>query len=151
MVIYIGIWRKYSDKWHLYSMNELSQPAKLQKRQCGGVYFWLYGIAYSMPIQQNSQKSFVEHKSHLVEYCSKWATIWKHPTGNFAKYLLGVAPEKSYLVKFWESSPGKFDLFLWYFFLLENFMCSNETLNNISWKIVCVVMIVFPPGKLYVF
>ena len=29
-----------------------SQPAKLQKKQCGGVYFWLYGIAYWTPIQQ---------------------------------------------------------------------------------------------------
>ena len=30
----------------------LSQPAKLQKKQRGGVYFWLYGIAYWMLIQQ---------------------------------------------------------------------------------------------------
>ena len=29
-----------------------TQPAKLQKKQRGGVYFWLYGIAYWMPIQQ---------------------------------------------------------------------------------------------------
>ena len=28
------------------------QPAKLQKKQRGGVYFWLYGIAYWMLIQQ---------------------------------------------------------------------------------------------------
>ena len=28
------------------------QIAKLQKKQCRGVYFWLYGIAYWMPIQQ---------------------------------------------------------------------------------------------------
>ena len=28
------------------------QPAKLQEKQCGGVYFWLFGIAYWMPIQQ---------------------------------------------------------------------------------------------------
>ena len=27
-----------------------TQPAKLQKKQCGGVYFLLYGIAYWMPI-----------------------------------------------------------------------------------------------------
>ena len=43
--------------------------------------------------------------------------------GDFAKCLfLGVwSPGKivSVLTKFWESSPGKFDLFLWYFFLLE--------------------------------
>ena len=29
-----------------------TQRAKLQKKQCGGVCFWLYGIAYWMPIQQ---------------------------------------------------------------------------------------------------
>ena len=29
-----------------------SKPAKWQKRQCGGVYFLLYGIVYFMPIQQ---------------------------------------------------------------------------------------------------
>ena len=29
-----------------------SQPAKLQKKQCGGVYFCVYGTAFSMPIQQ---------------------------------------------------------------------------------------------------
>ena len=28
-----------------------TQPANLQKKQCGGVYFWLNGIAYWMPIQ----------------------------------------------------------------------------------------------------
>ena len=27
-------------------------PAKLQKKQCGGVYFCVYGTAFSMPIQQ---------------------------------------------------------------------------------------------------
>ena len=33
--------------------SSLSQPAKLQKKQqCEGVYFWLYDIAYWMPIQQ---------------------------------------------------------------------------------------------------
>ena len=28
----------------------LSQPAKLQKKQCGGVYFCVYGTAFLMPI-----------------------------------------------------------------------------------------------------
>ena len=28
------------------------------------------------------------------------------------------------LAEFWENYPGKFDVFLWYFFLLENCMCS---------------------------
>ena len=41
----------------------------------------------------------------------------------------------SVLTKSWESSPGKFDLFLWYFFLLENLLCSKEILDKISWKI----------------
>ena len=38
------------------------------------------------------------------------------------------------LTKFRENSPGKCDLFLWYFFLLENLMCSNEILDKISGK-----------------
>ena len=29
-----------------------TQPAKLQKKQCGGVYFCVYGTAFSMPIPQ---------------------------------------------------------------------------------------------------
>ena len=29
-----------------------SQLAKLQKKQCGGVYFCVYGTAFSMPFQQ---------------------------------------------------------------------------------------------------
>ena len=28
------------------------QPAKFQKKQCGGVCIWLYNIAYWVPIQQ---------------------------------------------------------------------------------------------------
>ena len=28
------------------SILQTSQPAKLQKKQCGGVYFGLYGITY---------------------------------------------------------------------------------------------------------
>ena len=29
-----------------------TQPAKLRKKQCDGVYFCVYGIAFRMPIQQ---------------------------------------------------------------------------------------------------
>ena len=47
----------------------------------------------------------------------------KHPTRQFYKIsvLGGMVSWKivSVLTKFWESSPGKFDLFLWYFFLLN--------------------------------
>ena len=40
----------------------------------------------------------------------------------FESILGGMVSWKivSVLTKFRESSPGKFDLFLWYFFLLEN-------------------------------
>ena len=56
--------------------------------------------------------------------------------GNFTKYLfLGVC------------SPGKFDLFLWHLFLLENLMCSNEILDKISWKFWCVLVHFASPGK----
>ena len=34
------------------SLFQASQPEESQKKQCGGVYFWLYSIAYWMPIQQ---------------------------------------------------------------------------------------------------
>ena len=40
---------------------------------------------------------------------------------------------------------------LWWFFLLENLMCSNEIVHKISWKIWSVLMIFFPSGKSYVF
>ena len=30
----------------------LAQPVKLQKKQCEGVYFCVYGTAFPMPIQQ---------------------------------------------------------------------------------------------------
>ena len=33
-------------------LGNLPSRQKLQKKQCGGVYFWLYGIVYQMPIQQ---------------------------------------------------------------------------------------------------
>ena len=66
-----------------------------------------------------------------------------------------VSPGKSYLFlqnyKIFGNPSWKFDLFLWYFFLLENLMCSNEILDKISWKIWSVLIIPFPPGKWYVF
>ena len=37
---------------HMASITQASQPAKLQKKQCGGVYFCVYGTAFSMPIPQ---------------------------------------------------------------------------------------------------
>ena len=40
----------FFDNLPIYSI--LTQPAKLQKKQCGGVYFCVYGTAFSMPIQQ---------------------------------------------------------------------------------------------------
>ena len=53
--------------------------------------------------------------------------------------------------KFWEISPGKFDLFFWYFFFLENLMCSNEILDKISWKNLICFYVIFSPGKSYAF
>ena len=94
--------------------------------------------------------------------------------GNFAKYLL--SPGKSYMflqnfenallenlscssdisfpwkilcviTKFWTRSPWKFDLFLLYFFLLENCMCSCGILRKLSWKFWCVLVHFASPGK----
>ena len=81
--------------------------------------------------------------------------IRKHPTRQFYKIsvLGGMASWKivCVLTKFWESSPRKFDLFLWYFCLLENLMCSKEILDKISWKFWSVLIIFLPLGKSYVF
>ena len=74
--------------------------------------------------------------------------------GNFAIYLfLGVwSPGKSYLfLKKFRESFGKLELFLWYFFLLENHMCSNKILDKIFWKIRSVLKIFFSLRKYYVF
>ena len=39
-------------KVQFFIRKRATQPAKLQKKQCGGVYFCVNGIAFSMPIQQ---------------------------------------------------------------------------------------------------
>ena len=44
------------------------------------------------------------------------------------------------LTKFWTRSPGNFDLFLWYFLLLENRMCSCGILRKLSWKFWCLLV-----------
>ena len=77
----------------------------------------------------------------------------KHPTRQFYKIsvLGGMVSCKivCVLTKYWESSPGKFDLkILWYFFLLENLMCSNEILDKLSWKFWCVLVHFSFPGKI---
>ena len=41
--------QNYRQQWSIF---DYTQPVNLQKKQCGGVYFWPYGIAYWMPIQQ---------------------------------------------------------------------------------------------------
>ena len=64
------------------------------------------------------------------------------------------------LTKFWTRSHGKFDLFLWYFLLLENRMCSCRILRKLleilmcsnkfclSWKTyMCSCNISGSPGK----
>ena len=45
-------WNNFESVAHVWVYFTIQQPAKLQKKQCGRVYFWLYGIAYWMPIQQ---------------------------------------------------------------------------------------------------
>ena len=60
----------------------------------------------------------------VISYVYTGKNIWKHPTRQFYKIsvLGGMVSGKIVfiLTKSWESSHGKFDLFLWYFFLLEN-------------------------------
>ena len=55
----------------------------------------------------------------------------KHPTRQF--YKISVLRGKSYVV-FSRKLSWKIYLFLWYFFLLENLMCSNDISDKISWK-----------------
>ena len=56
------------------------------------------------------------------------------------------------LTKFWTRSPGNFDLFLWYFFLLENRTCTCGILRILSWKVyMCSYTIFGSPKKFDVF
>ena len=52
----------------------------------------------------------------------------KHHTRQFYKYRYGFL--ENLFLKLWESSPGKFDLFLWYSFLVENLICSRNTFKK---------------------
>ena len=69
----------------------------------------------------------------------------KYPASNFAKCLF---------LEVW--SLGKSEILrklhwkiwsVWYFFLLENLMCSNEILDKISWNFWCVLVRFASPGK----
>ena len=51
------------------------------------------------------------------------------------------------LTKFWTRSPGNFNLFLWYFFFLENRMCSCRILRKLSWKFWCILVHFASRGK----
>ena len=66
--------------------------------------------------------------------------------GNFAKYLfLGAwSPRKSYrFLQNFEKALGKFDLFIWYFFFLENLICVLTKFWTRSPKIWSVLMLIF--------
>ena len=77
----------------------------------------------------------------------------KHPTRQFYKIsvLGGMVSWKivCVLTKFRENSPGNFYLFLWYFFLLENRMCSCGILRKLSWKFWCVLATFCLSWKIY--
>ena len=45
-------WNFLQDIQHFLNWLIQSQPAKLQKKKCRGVHFFVYGIIYCMPIQQ---------------------------------------------------------------------------------------------------
>ena len=49
-----------------------TQSAKLQKKQCGGVYFCVYGTAFSMPIQQKLPPPVLlfrdDHKNKIIRF-----------------------------------------------------------------------------------
>ena len=91
----------------------------------------------------------------VVVFWFTFQYLYKHPTQailqNICSWGDGLLENRICSYKNWECSPGKFDLFLWYLLLLEIVMCSNEILDKISWKIWSVLMIIFPPWKLYVF
>ena len=73
---------------------------------------------------------------------------------NFAKYLfLGyvlVENEMCCYTKYWESFAGKFNLFSWYFFLLEKRMCFCGILRILSWKFLCALLRFASPENLCV-
>ena len=116
---------------------------------------------------RHEKKSYIQH---IVYYESI-------RRGNFAKYLfLGygfleiriccykilrklswkiwyvlmvfLSPGKSYVCNFGQDLFGKFNPFLWYFFLLENRMCSCRVSRKLFWKFWCVLVHFASPGKI---
>ena len=79
--------------------------------------------------------------------------LWENSWKIWSVLMVFLSPRKScVLTKFWTASPGKFDLFLRYFFHLENCMCSCGILRKLSWKFWCVLVHFASPGKfLYYF
>ena len=54
-----------------------TQPAKLQKKQCGGVYFCVNGTAFSMPIQQKLSPPLLLHSDFADWVLSIfWFCLW---------------------------------------------------------------------------
>ena len=81
----------------------------------------------------------------IVSVLQNFELFWKI----WSVLMVFLSPRKSScaLTKFWTRSPGKFDLFLWSFFLLENCMCSCGILRNLSWKFWCILVNFASPGK----
>ena len=70
--------------------------------------------------------------------------IWESSPGKFDLFLWYCSFSWKILcvlTKFWTRFHAKFDLFLWYFLFLENHMCFCRILRKISWKFWCVLVI----------
>ena len=96
------------------------------------LFLWVWSPGKSYLFLQNLEKALLENL-----FCSYGISFsWK---------IICV------LTKFWTRSHGKFDLFLRYFLLLENRMCSCRILRKLSCKFGCVLVHFASPGKFDVF
>ena len=141
----------------IYHLTEQRAQKRIKKEQCKRIismkwtfYFWHISIR-KHPTRQFCKISVLGgmvsyRKSYLFLKIFEKAflenLICSYGISFFWKILC-------VLTKFWTRSPGKFDLFLLYFFLLENRMCSSTFC--LFWKIHCVLITSKPSGKFDVF
>ena len=118
------------------------------------IFFSAFTIDYFIMHLHNASLDSIIILSFLIFSQGKISMVQKHPTRQFCKISGGMVSWKivCVLTKFQESSTGKFDLSLWYFFLLENRMCSCGILRILSWKFWSVLIVHFSsPGKFIYF
>ena len=92
-----------------------TQPAKLQKKQCEGVYFWLYGIAYWTPDSTKTPSS----------QC----------------YFLAILPAGKLTISCWETQKSRGKSYILYLYL----WCNEKYFSSVQFsrKCWCVLIKIF--------